>query len=85
MGVLQEQTDRIEILRGLIARLCAPDLTLTEAKLLRGHLSDLMELGDRDVRHNPIAPAATLIASSARGDGALPELWLPDPSIRVAG
>jgi len=85
MGFPQEQTDRIKVLRGLIERLSAPDVTLTEAKLLRGHLSDLMEVGDRDVRHNPIAPAATLIASSARGDGALPELWLPDPSMRVAG
>ena len=69
MGSPQEQAERMEILRGLIERLSAPDLTLTEAKLLRDHLSDLMELGDGDVRHDPIAPAATLIPSSARGDG----------------
>jgi hypothetical protein len=85
MGIPQDQADRIELLRGLIERLSAPDLTLTEAKLLRDHLSDLMELGKRDVRHNPTTPGATLIPSSARGDGALPDFWSPDPSMRVAG
>jgi hypothetical protein len=43
MGTQQEQTERIEALRGLIERLNAPDLTLTEAKVLRGRITDLLE------------------------------------------
>jgi hypothetical protein len=41
--VKQEQTERIEALRGLIERLSAPDLTLAEAKVVRGRISDLLE------------------------------------------
>jgi hypothetical protein len=47
MGRQQEQTERIEILRGLIEQLSAPDLTLAEAKVLRGRISDLLEREDR--------------------------------------
>ena len=49
MGSQQEQTERIEALRGLIERLSAPDLTLAEAKVVRGCISDLLE------RDNPPA------------------------------
>src|SRR5207248_76815 len=47
MGSQQERTERIEALRGLIERLSAPDLTLAEAKLLRGQISDLLEREDQ--------------------------------------
>jgi hypothetical protein len=43
MGGEPERTERIEALRGLIERLGASDLTLAEAKVLRGRLSDLLE------------------------------------------
>jgi hypothetical protein len=43
MGSQQEQTERMEALRGLIERLSAPDLTLVEAKVLRESISELLE------------------------------------------
>jgi hypothetical protein len=43
MGSQHEQTERIEALRGLIERLSAPDLTLAEAKVLRGCIAELLE------------------------------------------
>jgi hypothetical protein len=43
----EEQTERIEALQRLLDRLCAPDLTLTEAKALRSHVSDLLERDHR--------------------------------------
>ena len=46
MGCLSEQDDRIEALNGLLERLCAPDLTLAEAKDLRGRLASLIDRGD---------------------------------------
>ena len=49
MGSQQERTGRIEALRGLIERLSAPDLTLADAKVVRGCISDLLE------RDNPPA------------------------------
>ena len=47
MGRQQERTERMEILWGLIERLSAPDLTLAEAKVLRGRISDLLEREDQ--------------------------------------
>jgi hypothetical protein len=47
MGIQQERTERMEVLRGLIERLSAPDLTLAEAKVVRGRISDLLEPEDR--------------------------------------
>jgi hypothetical protein len=47
MGRQQEQAERLEMLRGLIERLSAPDLTLAEAKVLRGRISDLLEREDQ--------------------------------------
>ncbi len=40
---LEERAELIEALRGLLDRLCAPDLTLAESKVLRECLSDLLD------------------------------------------
>jgi hypothetical protein len=85
MRIPREQADRIEALQGLIHRLSAPELTLTEAKALRSRLSDLLEPGDRRVRRDSISPASPTIPSSEPGDALHPEIWSPDPSMRVAG
>ncbi len=45
MGRASERDERIETLRGLLERLRAPDVTLAEAKDLRGRLTDLMGQG----------------------------------------
>lgn len=47
MGIHGEPIERVEALRGLMDRLCAPDLTLVEAKLLRGRLAELLDRGGR--------------------------------------
>jgi hypothetical protein len=39
----ERRAERIEALRGLLDRLCAPDLTLAEAKVLREIVYDLLE------------------------------------------
>ena len=84
MATPQEQTERLEALRGLIERLCAPDLTLSDAKILRGRVSELLEPGERRMREDQPAPAATGIPSSDRRDGACHDIWSSDPSIRMA-
>jgi hypothetical protein len=43
MGSRDEKMERIEALWILMDRLCSPDLTLAEAKGLRGRLTDLLE------------------------------------------
>ena len=43
----EEQAERIEALQNLLDRLCSPDLTLCEAKTLRGSLVDLIKRDDR--------------------------------------
>jgi hypothetical protein len=40
------RAERIDALRGLMERLCSPDLTLAEAKPLRARLSRLLERTD---------------------------------------
>lgn len=50
MGRQQEPAEQMEMLRGLIERLSAPDLTLAEAKVLRGRLSELLEREDHPTR-----------------------------------
>jgi hypothetical protein len=42
----KERVDRIELLRGLVERLCGADLTLAEAKSLRIQVLILMERRD---------------------------------------
>jgi len=58
MGSSEGRAERIEALRGLLERLCAPDLTLAEAKPPRTRLFDLREQIDR-VR----SPGGHLIAA----------------------
>ena len=84
MGIPQEQADRIEALRGLVERLSAPELTLTEAKALRGSLSDLLEPAEKRGRPDPMGGASTLIPPLDRGVGGLPDVWSPETSMRVA-
>ena len=42
----KERVDRLEILRGLVERLCGADLTLAEAKSLRIQVLILLERAD---------------------------------------
>jgi hypothetical protein len=56
MGSSEERAERIAALRGLLDRLCAPDLTLAEAKPLRTRLFDLLERTDRGME-----PAGTTL------------------------
>jgi hypothetical protein len=79
-----ERTEPIEALRGLTERLSAPDLTLAEAKVLRGLLSDLLDSGDRRGGWNPTASSPNHLASPIR-DGSRHETRPPDASMRVAG
>ena len=70
MGIQQERTDRIDALRGLIERLCAPDLTLAEAKVLRARLPDLLDLDKVPAAGDQLASSPALGPSRGRGDGA---------------
>jgi hypothetical protein len=79
MGIQQEPSERIEALRGLIERLSAPDLTLAEAKVLRGRISDLLERENQPVGRGQTA------SSRRRDDGSRHEVWSPQSSMRVAG
>jgi hypothetical protein len=59
-----EQDERIEALRALIERLNDPDLTLSDAKELRGQLSDLLEpaggpAGDDRTGSSPVRVPST--------------------------
>jgi hypothetical protein len=49
----EQRAAQIEILRGLLDRLCSPDLTLGEAKVLRNQLLDFLE------RINPLLSEAS--------------------------
>ena len=69
MGIQQERTDRIDALRGLIERLCAPDLTLAEATVLRARLPDLLEWENQPAGCNQLASSPALVPSRGRGDG----------------
>jgi hypothetical protein len=42
----KERVERLEMLRGLVERLCGPDLTLAEAKALRIQVLILLERRD---------------------------------------
>jgi hypothetical protein len=85
MAGKHEQTERIEALWGLIERLSAPDLTLSEAKVLRGRLSDLLERDNRPPGPNPMATLPALVPARGRGDGARHEVGSFETSIPVAG
>jgi hypothetical protein len=49
MGSPGEHPDRVEVLRNLMERLSAPDLTLAEAKALRPWLADLLGTSFPDI------------------------------------
>ena len=49
----EQRAAQIETLRGLLDRLCSPDLTLGEAKVLRNQLFDFLE------RINPLFSEAS--------------------------
>jgi hypothetical protein len=79
MGIQQERTEQIEVLRGLIEQLSAPDLTLAEAKVLRGRISDLLEREDQPAGRGQVP------SSRGWGDGARHEVWSPETPKRAAG
>ena len=79
MGSQQERTERMEILRGLIERLSAPDLTLAEAKVLRGRIADLLE------REDQAGGWGQMASSRGWGDGPRHEVWAPETSMQAAG
>jgi hypothetical protein len=63
------RAERIEALRGLLGRLCAPDLTMAEAKPLRARLIDLLGQIDRDTAAARGTPSQPLAPSPDRGEG----------------
>jgi hypothetical protein len=69
MGSSQERAEQIEALRGLLDRLCAPDLTLAEAKPLRTRLFDLLERTDRGREPAGAMPPQPHARSSDRDEG----------------
>jgi hypothetical protein len=85
MGVQREQAERIETLRGLIERLSAPNLTLDEAKDLRGRISELLGREDQPAAWDPLASSPALVPSRGRGDEPRHEIWSSEISMRVAG
>jgi hypothetical protein len=85
MGNQQERTERIEALRGVIERLSAPDLTLSEAKVLQGRLSDLLERDTKPGGSAQVAPSRALAPSQVVGDGPQPCGWSPEIPMRAAG
>jgi hypothetical protein len=68
MGSSEERAERIEALRGLLDRLCAPDLTLAEAKPLRTSLFDLLERTDRGMGPTGATPPQPLAPSPNRNE-----------------
>jgi hypothetical protein len=85
MGSQQERTERIEALRGLIAQLSTPDLTLAEAAVLRGRLSDLLERDAPPAGWDRMVSPPARVPPRSRGDGPRHEVWSPEPTIRAAG
>jgi hypothetical protein len=62
------RAERIEALGGLLGRLCAPDLTMAEAKSLRTRLMDLLGQIDRDTAAVRGTPSQPLAPSPDRGE-----------------
>jgi hypothetical protein len=85
MGSPSDRTERIEALRGLIERLSAPDLTLTEAKVLRGRLSDLLQRDNEPAGWDRPTVPPTALASRGRGDGSWHDDRSHGTSMRAAG
>ncbi len=75
------QDERIEALRSLVERLGSPELTLTEAKGLRGQLFDLLGSGDRPSGEGRPGSATVPVASPGAGDSGVahPERLTANP------
>lgn len=80
-----EQNERIEALRTLIERLSAPELTLAEAKLLRGELFELLEPADGTAVRDRMTSAPSLLPYPSCGDGPRHNHRAPEPSMWAAG
>jgi hypothetical protein len=85
MGNQHERTERIEALRDLIERLSAPDLTLSEAKVLRARLSDLLERDVQTAAGDRATSSTALVPSHDIGDGPRHNVWSHETSMRAAG
>ena len=85
IGTQHERNEQIEALRTLIERLSAPDLTLTEAKVLRGQLANLLEPCDGPAGGDRTGSSPGLIPSYKIGDSRRHNLWSPETSIWTAG
>jgi hypothetical protein len=85
MSSQNEQDERIEALRALIERLSAPDLTLTEAEVLRGQLSDLLEPCDGTAGGDRTEFLPVLVPYHDISDGPRHILWSPEPSMWAVG
>jgi hypothetical protein len=73
MGSPGEHPDRVEVLRNLMERLSAPDLTLAEAKALRPWLADLLDTGSPEVEAGKAPPRpARICRSECRSATAVP-------------
>lgn len=79
------QDERIEALRTLIERLSAPDLTLAEAKVLRGELGQLLEPADGTTARNRTTSSPSLLPYPSFADGPGPNHRAPEPSMWAAG
>jgi hypothetical protein len=63
----KERFDRLEILRGLVERLCGADLTLAEAKLLRIQVLILLERSDLSTETDSSASSLSMTGTDATG------------------
>jgi hypothetical protein len=68
MGNANERSERIEALRELMERLCAPDLTLAEATPLRDQLAALLAMSDEDGDSNPATAEVPALSPGSRSD-----------------
>jgi hypothetical protein len=85
MGGHNQQDEPIEALRAPIERLSNPELTLTEAKVLRSQLSDLLVPGDGPAGGDRTASSPVLVPYHEIGDGPRHNLWSPETSMWAAG
>lgn len=85
MGSQNEQNERVEALRTLIAQLSAPDLTLAEAKVLRGELFELLEPAEGLAIRDQTTSAPTVVPYSPSTYSPRQNLRAPEPTIWAAG
>ncbi len=79
------QNARIEVLRTLLAQLSAPDLTLAEAKVLRGELFELLEPAEGLPVRDRTTSAPTVVPYPSSGDSPRQKLRAPEPTMWAAG